>query len=54
MHIDPGESTSVTAVTQAVLGIINIPDDQEFTVDVLQADGESTGLKVAVTGAKVV
>ena len=54
MHIDPTETTSVTAQTQAVLTIINIVDDTEFTVDVLQADGTSSGLKVAVTGTKVV
>ena len=47
MHIDPGERTSVTAITQPVLSIINIADDTEFTVDVLQADGTSSGLKVA-------
>ena len=53
MHIDIGETTSVTAVTQAVLSTINIPDDTEFTVDVLQAGGTASGLKVAVTGLKV-
>lgn len=55
MHIDPGERTSVTAITQSVLSIINIVDDTEFTVDVLQAGGgTASGLKVAVTGTKVV
>jgi hypothetical protein len=53
MHIDVGETTSVTAVTQSVLSIVNIPDDQEFTVDVSQAGGTASGLKVAVTGTKV-
>ncbi len=54
MHIDIGETTSVTAVTQSVLNIINIVDDTEFRIDVLQAGGGASGLKVAVTGAKVV
>ena len=54
MYIDVGETTSVTASTQAVLSILNIVDDTEFTVDVLQAGGTASGLKVAVTGTKVV
>lgn len=54
MHIDPNEATSVTATIQPTLSVINIVDDTEFTVSVLQADGTSTGLKVAVTGTKVV
>jgi hypothetical protein len=54
IHIDIGETTSVTAVTQSVLGIINIVDDQEFAPAVLQAGGTASGLKVAVTGNKVV
>ena len=56
MHIDSTERTSVTAITQAVLNIINIVDDTEFTVDVLQIGSSTagTGLKVAVTGTKVI
>jgi hypothetical protein len=54
MHIDVGERTSVTAVTQPVLSIVNIVDDTEFFVDVLQGDTQAAGLKVAVTGTKVV
>lgn len=56
MHIEPGERTSVTAATQAVLAIPNIVDDTEFTVDVLQVGSTfaGSGLKVAVTGTKVV
>jgi hypothetical protein len=54
IHIDIGETTSVTAVTQSVLSIINIVDDQEFVPAVLQAGGTASGLKVAVTGNKVV
>ena len=54
MYIDASHKTSVTSVTQSVLSLINMSDDTEFLVDVLQADGESSGLKVAVTGTKVV
>jgi hypothetical protein len=54
MYIDVGETTSVTASIQAVLSIVNIVDDTEFVVDVLQAGGTASGLKVAVTGTKVV
>jgi len=54
MHIDVGERTSVTAVTQPILSIVNIVDDTEFFVDVLQGDVQAAGLKVAVTGTKVV
>ena len=54
IHIDPGETTSVTSLTQSVLGTIYIPDDGELTVDVLQIGSiaSGTGLKIAVTGAK--
>lgn len=56
MHIDPSERTSVTAIIQSVLNIVNIVDDTEFTVDVSQIGSiiAGAGLKVAVTGSKVI
>jgi hypothetical protein len=54
MYIDIGETTSFTSAIQSVLSIPSVVDDTEFTVDVLQAGGTASGLKVAVTGAKVI
>ena len=54
IHIDPGETTSKTSATQAVLSTVLVPDDGELTIDVLQIGSvaSGTGLKVAVTGVK--
>jgi hypothetical protein len=55
VQIDPGEKTSVTSLTPAVLAITDVPDDAEFLVYVTQIGStlSGTGLKVAVTGTRV-
>lgn len=56
IQIDIGSRTSVGSAIPAVLAIVTIPDDAEFTVYVTQVGSAQpgAGLKVAVTGIKTV
>ena len=56
LHIDSGDKTSVGSATPAVLSVTAVPDDAEFLVYITQigATIAGTGLKIAVTGTKVV
>jgi hypothetical protein len=55
IQIDIGMKTSVGSAIPAVLSIVNITDDAEFTVFIVQRGSaiSGSGVKVAITGKKV-
>lgn len=51
LTIDSGEKTSMTAEVAAVLTTTAVPDDAEFTIDIVSAGTNAVGLKVSLIPA---